>query len=259
MIAASTTLDPSAKQTLLAVVQVWLDRLQTMSVVTTFFVSIDSMLYGYASAALPPASTTWSNADLLKTATLGGAIILHVCASILAYLASFVLIRYRLDSAKEQAQTREHLEAFQAHDAGKLAARPADTRSPTLGSSKSPAQAQVEPIRVNSLDFRSLVSVYQVRPFAFAYRRTLAGFKPGPEAPPPGADPNDAVALRTLQAMVETLTRCHTVVAGLSNVGFVLAVVGTITYFWTALPVALGSFASVCLGASLIAGVYAIM
>lgn len=95
----STTMDGTTKQALLAVVQVWLDRLQTMAVIvrvvsqrktirhakydisqTTFFVSIDSMLYGYASVSVPPNADDWSNVDLLKSATLGGSIILHVCA-----------------------------------------------------------------------------------------------------------------------------------------------------------------------------------
>lgn len=58
-------------------------RYSTLTVIiwqTTFFVSIDSMLYGYASVAVPPDAADWSNIDLLKSATLGGSIILHVCA-----------------------------------------------------------------------------------------------------------------------------------------------------------------------------------
>ncbi|KAI0369001.1 hypothetical protein BV20DRAFT_421633 [Pilatotrama ljubarskyi] len=227
----SLQIDDSTKQALLAVVQVWLDRLQTMAVVTTFFVSIDSMLYGYASAALPPDSAAWSSADLLKTATLGGAIILHVCASILAYVASFVLIRYRLDDAEEHVQAAEH------------------------PSGASPGTKAREAVRATSLDLRSLVSVYQVRPLSFMYRTPPAAVKTGPEAP----DTGDAAALRILQSMIQTLTRCHTVVAIMSNVGFILALMGTIAYFWTSLPIALGSFASVCLGVSLVAGVFAIM
>ncbi|KAI0359585.1 hypothetical protein OH77DRAFT_1472893 [Trametes cingulata] len=245
----SSQIDDATKQALLAVVQVWLDRLQTMAVVTTFFVSIDSMLYGYASAALPPDSAAWSSADLLKTATLGGAIILHVCASILAYLASFVLIRYRLDDAEEQVQVAEHpSNASPSTKAHLVAPASANAR-------RSSISARSEPVRATSRDFRSLVSVYQVRPLEFMYRSPHSSVKTGPEAP----DTGDAAALCMLQSMIKTLTRCHTVVAILSNVGFVLALVGTLAYFWTSLPIALGSFASVCLGLSFFGGVYAIM
>ncbi|EIW54426.1 uncharacterized protein TRAVEDRAFT_52133 [Trametes versicolor FP-101664 SS1] len=244
-------MDGTTKQALLAVVQVWLDRLQTMAVITTFFVSIDSMLYGYASVSVPPNADNWSNADLLKSATLGGSIILHVCASILAYLASFVLIRYRLDDAEEQAQTAERPSADIAHE-------PLDSKyQSTRGAALQPsASTTVRPVHIASRDFRSLVSVYQVKPFGYMQRRSDA-LKAGPETPDTAN--GDAAALVTLQSMVRTLTRCHTVVAVMSNVGFVLALIGTITYFWTAFPVALGSFASVCLGLCLLAGGYAVM
>ncbi|KAJ2994341.1 hypothetical protein NUW54_g7567 [Trametes sanguinea] len=80
--------------------------------------------------------------------------------------------------------------------------------------------------------------------------------KSSPENPPPTGD---ECALRVLRSMIHTLTKCHTVVAIMSNIGFVLALIGTITYFWTSLPLALGTFASVCLGASLVASAFAIM
>ncbi|KAH9855947.1 hypothetical protein C2E23DRAFT_866534 [Lenzites betulinus] len=241
-------MDDTTKQALLDVVQVWLDRLQTMTVITTFFVSIDSMLYGYASVALPQDTNTWSNVDLLKAATLGGAIILHACASILGYLTSFVLIRYRLEDAEEKVEQSEASDAIP----------PQHSHAKSLSSTSDPqsiAFTSARPVRYPSQNLRSLVSVYQVKPFGFARRCRVRAAKPNPETP----DTGDAVALRTLQSMIHTLSRCHTVVAVMSNVGFVLALFGTIVYFWTALPLALGSFASVCLGGSLIAGVYAIM
>ena len=45
---------------------------------TSFFVSIDSMLYSFG--ARDPDSSDWSTIDTLIIASLGGAIILHVCA-----------------------------------------------------------------------------------------------------------------------------------------------------------------------------------
>ena len=90
-----TNPDDATKQALLAVVQVWLDRLQAMAVIvspaspssraythhfpqTSFFVSIDSMIYSFPYRN--PDLTAWTSLDLLISASLGGAIILHVCA-----------------------------------------------------------------------------------------------------------------------------------------------------------------------------------
>ena len=89
------TPDDATKQALLAVVQVWLDRLQTMSIIVSsryslnraythrlsqmsFFVSIDNMVYAFPYR--DPDLSAWSTLDLLISASLRGAIILHVCA-----------------------------------------------------------------------------------------------------------------------------------------------------------------------------------
>ncbi|OSD00273.1 hypothetical protein PYCCODRAFT_1437626 [Trametes coccinea BRFM310] len=247
-----SNIDATTKQALLAVVQVWLDRLQAMAVVTTFFVSIDSMLYGYATASLPADSSMLSNADVLKSATLGGSIILHVCASVLAYLASFVLIRYRLDDAEDQVK---HPQADRPADVQRRAASMRARAASTADSPKTASSDFALPVQALSQDLRSLISVYQVRPLWFMSRPPRSS-KTSPEAPPPTGDD---CALRILRSMIHTLTKCHTVVAIMSNVGFLLALIGTITYFWTSLPLALGTFASVCLGASLVASAFAIM
>ena len=88
----------SIKQTLLSVVQLWLDRLQHQAVVvsllslptpfvflkgppqTTFFVSIDSLLFSLTSSTRNPDLSEWSSRDMAINAALGGAIIFHVCA-----------------------------------------------------------------------------------------------------------------------------------------------------------------------------------
>lgn len=227
------------------------------------------MLYGYATATLLPNSRNWSNVDLVKVATLGGASSFtpalvrtavrrfYLRAStdvgsiaILAYLTSFVLIRYRLDDAEEKVQDSRDASLRQSH-VTKSRSLSFDVDPQSIASTSACAAPHL------SQDLRSLVSVYQIRPFECAHRSRNRAVKPPstPEAP----DTGDAAALRTLQRMVHTLSRCHTVVAVMSNIGFVLALLGTIVYFWTALPVALGSFASVCLGGSLVAGVFAIM
>ncbi len=169
-------------------------------------------------------------------------------SAILAYLASFVLIRYRLDDAEEHAQAAERPSAD-------IVREPLDAKYQSARLQPS-ASTTVRPVHVASPDLRSLVSVYQVKPFAYVQRKDDTP-KAGPETP--DAANGDAAALLTLQSMVRTLTRCHTVVAIMSNVGFVLALIGTIAYFWTAFPVALGSFASACLVLCLLAGGYAVM
>ena len=47
---------------------------------TTFFVSIDSLLFSLTSSTRRSDLSSWSNRDMVINASLGGAIIFHVCA-----------------------------------------------------------------------------------------------------------------------------------------------------------------------------------
>ena len=63
------------------------------------------------------------------------------------------------------------------------------------------------------------------------------------------ATPDEAVA--TLRSMVTMLIRCHTTIALMTQLGFILALLGILAYFWTGLPQVLGIWATVLLGGCL--------
>ena len=86
-----------------------------------------------------------------------------------------------------------------------------------------------------------------------AARKKNAGEKRDPEA----SASDKAVA--TLQSMVATLSKCHTAVAVMTQLGFVLALMGIVAYFWTGLPRALGIWATALLGACLVGMGVAVM
>ncbi|RDX49323.1 hypothetical protein OH76DRAFT_1403908 [Lentinus brumalis] len=246
--------EDATKQALLAVVQVWLDRLSAMSIVTSFFVSIDSMLYSFPAR---PDSNEWSATDTLIIASLGGAIIFHVCASILAYIGSFVLIRYRLaDAEKTEQDTESAAPKLSVDTARKQFRAGMQTLSPgpVLSATTTPTEIVRDITWEAYTDLRSLISVSQVHPFAWlcgVVRK--AGFRKDHEAA--GAD--DAVV--KLNSMVLMLTRVHTVTVVMAILGFILALLGTIAYFWTEIPRTLGIFASACLGGCLFAGAIAVL
>ncbi|KAI0669640.1 hypothetical protein C8Q78DRAFT_1070722 [Trametes maxima] len=270
--------EDAMKQALCAVVQLWLDRLQSMAVITTFFVSIDSLLFSLTAGTRNIDLHAWSTRDKVINASLGGAIIFHVCASIVAYIGSFVLIRFRLTNAEKEEESVLAAPTF--------APTPADTytRSPVVekrsthtrkesgfshgrshahthhasASTSSAAAGPASPmdtIRDFPLevftDLRSLVSVDRAHPLWFlpwaSYRRDARRVKQGPQ---------DA-ALAALETIVGVLSRAHTVSATMASLGFVLALLGILTYSWTAVPSSLGIFASVCMGTCGLAAVVA--
>ncbi|TBU43370.1 hypothetical protein BD309DRAFT_960824 [Dichomitus squalens] len=239
--APAATPEDATKQALLSVVQVWLDRLQAMAVITAFFVSIDSMVYSFPSR--PPDFNAWSSIDLLVSASLGGAIILHVCASILAYIASFVLIRYRLSDAEKQEQSTER--PCTASD-GQQKTHQMHAQS----LSTAPTLAPLPATEWNAyIDLRSLVSVHKV-PFR---QYLLCGMVPRKKRVKNEmealATPDDPVV--RLRSMVTVLIRCHTAIAVMTQLGFMLALLGILAYFWTGLPRMLGIWATVLLGGCL--------
>lgn len=90
-----------------------------------------------------------------------------------------------------------------------------------------------------------MVSVHRTHPLWFLscgkhHSTAKCAFDEGPSI-------DDAVA--TLKSMVGTLSRAHTVCAGMSSLGFILALLGILTYSWTAVPLPLGIFASACMRA----------
>ncbi|KAI0767121.1 hypothetical protein C8Q74DRAFT_933006 [Fomes fomentarius] len=250
------------KQALLAVVQVWLDRLQQQALVTTFFVSIHSLLFSLTATTRKPDLNDWSNRDMVVNASLGGAIIFHVCASIVAYVGSFVLIRYRLNDAEKKEEgtiyqpsaytsTRTRAASTSQYPTEKQHARSGSRThashpsTSTTGPSSPLDIIENFPMEVFT-DLRGMVSVHRTHPLWFlscGKHRSTAKCAFDPEGP----SVDDAVA--TLKGMVGTLSRAHTVCAGMSSLGFILALLGILTYSWTAVPLPLGIFASACMGA----------
>lgn len=87
-------------------VQSWQDRLQLISVITTFFASTEAQLLA---AATPLETDPDKGSGIVQTAAaaLAGALVVHVSAAIVSFLAAFFLIRYKLEEAKREEQKVE--------------------------------------------------------------------------------------------------------------------------------------------------------
>ncbi|KAH0829082.1 hypothetical protein J3R83DRAFT_2543 [Lanmaoa asiatica] len=84
----------------------WTQRLQALTVVTTFLASMDGQLFSLTALntqiGLPAATTSRE----LVYACLSGALVFHICACILGYVASFALIRYRIIDAIDEDEAK---------------------------------------------------------------------------------------------------------------------------------------------------------
>ncbi|KAG2753993.1 hypothetical protein P692DRAFT_20845413 [Suillus brevipes Sb2] len=88
-------------------VAAWMHRLQTLTLITTFLASIDGELFTLTSTSSPVTLTTSTGSEELVYACFAGALVFHVCSSILGYVASFALIRYEIVEA-EPPSVKEH-------------------------------------------------------------------------------------------------------------------------------------------------------
>lgn len=91
-------------------VAAWMQRLQTLTLITTFLASIDGELFTLTSTSSPVTLTTSIGSEELVYACFSGALVFHVCSSILGYVASFALVRYEIVEAEPPSVTeREKL------------------------------------------------------------------------------------------------------------------------------------------------------
>ncbi|KAG2032311.1 hypothetical protein BDR03DRAFT_970445 [Suillus americanus] len=77
-----------------------MQRLQTLTLITTFLASIDGELFTLTSIPSQVTLNASKESAELVYACFTGALVFHVCSAILGYTASFVLIRYQIVDAE---------------------------------------------------------------------------------------------------------------------------------------------------------------
>ncbi|KAL1746645.1 hypothetical protein HDZ31DRAFT_81033 [Schizophyllum fasciatum] len=105
--------DRARKKALKELVQSWMDRLQLISVITTFFASTEA---GLLQVVAPSEAGQMTAAESAANAGVLGALVLHTNAAILSFLASFLLVRYKVEEAKKEEMKVEY--AASDHDGG---------------------------------------------------------------------------------------------------------------------------------------------
>ncbi|KAK2463115.1 hypothetical protein APHAL10511_004770 [Amanita phalloides] len=80
-------------------VTVWQERLQLISAISTFFSSVDSGMLGLV---VKPELTPMSSVAQIANATFLGALIIHVFSAFVAFMASFLLIDYRIHETETE-------------------------------------------------------------------------------------------------------------------------------------------------------------
>ncbi|KAK0459121.1 uncharacterized protein EV420DRAFT_1233132, partial [Desarmillaria tabescens] len=80
-------------------VQSWMDRLQLISLITTFFASVEASLLQVSTPNKGDDTSAWERAC---NAGLLGALVVHVTASFISFFAAFFLIRFKVTEANKE-------------------------------------------------------------------------------------------------------------------------------------------------------------
>jgi len=86
-------------------VQGWMDRLQLISVITTFFAANEAQLLSITTPSDSPDQS--SAVSQTANAMLSGALVLHTFSAVIAFIGAFVLVRYKVKEAKEEEAKEE--------------------------------------------------------------------------------------------------------------------------------------------------------
>ncbi|KII95640.1 hypothetical protein PLICRDRAFT_170264 [Plicaturopsis crispa FD-325 SS-3] len=219
--------DESArKKAMKDLVQSWMDRLQLISVITTFFASTEA---GLLQVTTPDDGDQDSMSGVAKAAnaSLVGALIMHTFAgeSVVSFLASFYLIRYKLHVAKK--------EEIKAENPDKI----------------------VSPMTNSPQDIEKEGEQKQAG-WMSSTSKNERPYSPASEPPIWSSNPH-LVQVGPFQRDPPTdlLSRCHSLCVFVSAIGFVLMMTAILTFAWARLPSEVSGFASASLGLCLVAGV----
>ncbi|KDQ52837.1 hypothetical protein JAAARDRAFT_39818 [Jaapia argillacea MUCL 33604] len=205
--------EAAKKKAMKELVQSWMDRLQLISLITTFFASVESTLIGSAVSDDPSKASVSLK---VAQASLMGALVMHASAAVISFLAAFLLIRFKLTEAKNQEAKVTITDFVQSpvdlekNDSSEGIANGHDRQS----SARNPKVPQSHPT----------------------------------EPPLFSSDPHlETVGLFRAQPQTHLLSRCHGLCIWLAAGGFSLALVGIVAMSWSLMPQSVAVFTSTCM------------
>ncbi|KAI9507979.1 hypothetical protein F5148DRAFT_1200016 [Russula earlei] len=257
--------------TVTQITQIWSDRLQLISVYSSFFTSIDSLLFSLASNR-----DRHNTASKVMISSLVGALIFHASSAILAYVSSFVLIRYKLNGGQSASgSSSSPIATIHNNYANSGKASSDQPRTPSALES-GPREKAEGPHIAHALTHSPTPFVFGRPQFISSLTAGLASLLEEPPVfkidlrrvslfefsalVPCVARDNDpkADAEKNVNALMRLLGRCHLVCTVFALSGFLMLLTGIIVYIWAVLERVVAIFGSACVGVCIILGVAAL-
>uniref|UniRef100_A0A0W0FVF8 Transmembrane protein n=1 Tax=Moniliophthora roreri TaxID=221103 RepID=A0A0W0FVF8_MONRR len=210
--------EESRRQAMKELVDCWNDRLQLISLITTFLASVEAGLL-QVTAPLSPDANSHSRLVDASNACLMCALVIHMNASFMAFIGAFFLVRFKVKEAKQKEEEVADITP-PAPSKGEVILDMAANQVTNSPETDQPPRSNWEGPAVHSANPR----LVHVGPFF--------------HHPP-----------------INLLSRCHFLCILCSLLGFVLAMAGIIALTWARHPRTVSIPASGCLVACLACGI----
>ncbi|KAF5346139.1 hypothetical protein D9758_009980 [Tetrapyrgos nigripes] len=240
--------DEARQKAMKDLVQSWMDRLQLISLITTFLASVEAGLLQVTNGG----DDNDSIADQVANATLLSALVLHLHASFISFLASFFLVNFKVKEAKREEAKVEASGNPNGVSSG-VGTRPSSkgsvlidmaakhlTQSPTTASprgstSRSDTTWSNQEHNEKKAQHPGASETMQSKIWSANPRLVQVG--PYNRTPP-----------------IVLLSRCHSLCILFATIGFVLTMIGIVVYSWAQQSKAVGAVTSGFLGLCLLSG-----
>lgn len=244
--------EKARKKAMKNLVDSWQERLQLISVITTFFASVEA---GMLVNTRPVSSDDQGN-GLLKAsnASLLGALIMHVYAAGLSFLAAFLLIRYKLKEATRQELIAEGVKVAMSPLGGSLRVRNKENDIESIDGRRAFTIAEEQPTKT-PVQARQPTLPLSPRSPAQNNQPVPRSMGSIPEPPILARNPHlEQVGLFWFRNVSShLLSKFHTLCVTFAVIGFVLATAGIVLYAWAIQPREVYIFATACLAAAVLA------
>ncbi|KAI6046436.1 hypothetical protein EDC04DRAFT_2630926 [Pisolithus marmoratus] len=244
--------EKAKKKAMKNLVDSWQERLQLISVISTFFASVEA---GMLVNTRPVTSDDQLNSVLkASNASLLGALIMHVYAAGLSFLAAFLLIRYKLKEASRAELLAEGVKLAASPLGGSLRVQDIEKDIESVGMRRAFTIAEEQPtktpvhIREPKIPLPSRSPADNNHPVS----RSMGSI---PEPPILSRNPHlEQVGLFWFRNVSShLLSKFHTLCITFAAIGFVLATAGIVLYAWAIQPREVYIFATACLAAAILA------
>ncbi|KAF8176536.1 hypothetical protein BJ912DRAFT_698070 [Pholiota molesta] len=247
------------REALRDLIESWMDRLQLISVITTFFASTEATMF---SISVPdtddaPISITAQVANI----GIVGALVVHSSAAIISFLAAFFLIRYKLKVADNEE--REAEKAEKEYDSKNIVESPTSMGSFSNHSTADKDQEKAEKFSISRTSRSTRLRKSQPCPIEQDTDPIPGRIRipSGSTQRPIWSSNPHLVQVGPFQNHPPThlLHRCHALCVALTTIGFVLAIMGILCLAWTRLPLSVSISASCFMALCSFSGIFILL